>query len=58
MTAFNESLIPEERYFPDANSTRVTYGQKFRGYSPEMHMYNPVGFILSSRKYVPEEIII
>ena len=45
MTALMETL-PNERYFPDANSTlRVTYGQ-VRGYSPKDAVYyNPVSYL-------------
>ena len=39
-------VMPEERYFPDANSTlRVTYG-KVNGYSPrDAVYYNPVTYL-------------
>lgn len=54
MTALMEAL-PEERYFPDANSTlRVTYGQ-VRGYSPRdaVH-YSPVSYLDGViEKYIP-----
>ena len=45
MTALMK-VLPEERYFPDANSTlRVTYGQ-VRGYSPrDAVYYNPVSYL-------------
>lgn len=54
MTALMEAL-PEERYFPDANSTlRVTYGQ-VRGYSPrDAVYYSPVSYLDGViEKYVP-----
>lgn len=54
MTALMKAL-PEERYFPDANSTlRVTYGQ-VRGYSPrDAVYYNPVSYLDGViEKYVP-----
>ncbi|MEP5255770.1 MAG: S46 family peptidase [Winogradskyella arenosi] len=54
MTALMEAL-PNERYFPDANSTlRVTYGQ-VRGYSPrDAVYYNPVSYLDGViEKYVP-----
>lgn len=54
MTALME-VLPEERYFPDANSTlRVTYGQ-VRGYSPrDAVYYNPVSYLDGViEKYVP-----
>jgi hypothetical protein len=54
MTALMEAL-PDERYFPDANSTlRVTYGQ-VRGYSPrDAVYYNPVSYLDGvMEKYVP-----
>ncbi|MFD1017270.1 S46 family peptidase [Winogradskyella rapida] len=54
MTALMEAL-PNERYFPDANSTlRVTYGQ-VRGYSPrDAVYYNPVSYLDGvMEKYVP-----
>ncbi len=54
MTALMKAL-PEERYFPDANSTlRVTYGQ-VRGYSPKDAVYyNPVSYLDGVvEKYVP-----
>ena len=49
------TVLPEERYFPDANSTlRVTYGQ-VRGYSPrDAVYYNPVSYLDGViEKYVP-----
>ncbi|OUR98261.1 serine protease [Flavobacteriales bacterium 33_180_T64] len=49
------NVLPEERYFPDANSTlRVTYGQ-VRGYSPrDAVYYNPVSYLDGViEKYVP-----
>ena len=54
MTALMKAL-PDERYFPDANSTlRVTYGQ-VRGYSPrDAVYYNPVSYLDGViEKYVP-----
>lgn len=48
-------VMPEERYFPDANSTlRVTYG-KVNGYSPrDAIYYNPVTYLDGViEKYVP-----
>ncbi|WP_179315958.1 S46 family peptidase [Winogradskyella undariae] len=54
MTALMETL-PNERYFPDANSTlRVTYGQ-VRGYSPrDAVYYNPVSYLDGViEKYIP-----
>jgi hypothetical protein len=54
MTALMEAL-PNERYFPDANSTlRVTYGQ-VRGYSPrDAVYYSPVSYLDGViEKYVP-----
>jgi hypothetical protein len=54
MTALMKAL-PNERYFPDANSTlRVTYGQ-VRGYSPrDAVYYNPVTYLEGVvEKYVP-----
>ncbi|MDG5490426.1 S46 family peptidase [Psychroserpens sp. SPM9] len=54
MTALME-VMPEERYFPDANSTlRVTYG-KVNGYSPrDAIYYNPVTYLDGViEKYVP-----
>jgi hypothetical protein len=48
-------VMPEERYFPDANSTlRVTYGQ-VRGYAPRDGVYyNPVTYLEGiMEKYVP-----
>lgn len=54
MTALMEAL-PNERYFPDANSTlRVTYGQ-VRGYSPRDAVYYlPVSHLDGvMEKYVP-----
>ena len=56
MTALMEAL-PEERYFPDANSTlRVTYGQ-VRGYSPrDAVYYNPVSYLDGViEKYIPDD---
>ncbi len=56
MTALME-VLPDERYFPDANSTlRVTYGQ-VRGYSPrDAVYYNPVSYLDGvMEKYVPED---
>lgn len=56
MTALMEAL-PEERYFPDANSTlRVTYGQ-VRGYSPrDAVYYSPVSYLDGViEKYVPSD---
>lgn len=56
MTALMEAL-PNERYFPDANSTlRVTYGQ-VRGYSPrDAVYYNPVSYLEGvMEKYVPND---
>lgn len=49
------NVMPEERYFPDANSTlRVTYG-KVNGYSPrDAIYYNPVTYLEGViEKYVP-----
>jgi hypothetical protein len=54
MTALME-VLPDERYFPDANGTlRVTYGQ-VRGYSPrDAVYYNPVSYLDGVvEKYVP-----
>ena len=54
MTALMEAL-PNERYFPDANSTlRVTYGQ-VNGYSPrDAVYYNPVSYLDGViEKYIP-----
>ncbi len=54
MTALME-VLPDARYFPDANSTiRVTYGQ-VRGYSPrDAVYYNPVSYLDGvMEKYVP-----
>ena len=54
MTALMEAL-PNERYFPDANSTlRVTYGQ-VRGYAPKDAVYyNAVSYLNGViEKYVP-----
>lgn len=54
MTALME-VLPDERYFPDANSTlRVTYGQ-VRGYSPrDAVYYKPVSYLDGViEKYVP-----
>ncbi|MCA0131502.1 S46 family peptidase [Winogradskyella alexanderae] len=48
-------VMPEERYFPDANSTlRVTYG-KVNGYAPrDAVYYNPVTYLEGvMEKYVP-----
>ncbi len=48
-------VMPEERYFPDANSTlRVTYG-KVNGYAPrDAVYYNPVTYLDGvMEKYVP-----
>jgi hypothetical protein len=48
-------VMPEERYFPDANSTlRVTYG-KVNGYTPrDAVYYNPVTYLDGvMEKYVP-----
>lgn len=48
-------VLPEERYFPDANGTlRVTYGQ-VRGYSPrDAVYYEPVSYLDGViEKYVP-----
>jgi hypothetical protein len=48
-------VLPEARYFPDANGTlRVTYGQ-VRGYSPrDAVYYNPVSYLDGVvEKYVP-----
>ncbi|WP_396602870.1 S46 family peptidase [Algibacter sp. R77976] len=49
------TAMPEERYFPDANSTlRITYG-KVNGYSPrDAIYYNPVTYLDGViEKYVP-----
>lgn len=54
MTALMETL-PEERYFPDANSTlRVTYGQ-VKGYAPrDAVYYKPVSYLDGViEKYIP-----
>ena len=54
MTALMK-VMPEERYFPDANSTlRVTYG-KVNGYAPrDAVYYNPVTYLDGViEKYVP-----
>lgn len=54
MTALME-MLPEERYFPDANSTlRVTYG-KVKGYQPrDAVYYQPVTYLDGViEKYVP-----
>ncbi|RYH75990.1 S46 family peptidase [Flavobacteriaceae bacterium 144Ye] len=54
MTALMKAL-PNERYFPDANSTlRVTYGQ-VRGYSPsDAVYYSPVTYLEGiMEKYIP-----
>jgi hypothetical protein len=54
MTALME-MLPEERYFPDANSTlRVTYG-KVKGYQPKDAVYyQPVTYLDGVvEKYVP-----
>lgn len=54
MTALME-VLPDERYFPDANSTlRVTYGQ-VRGYAPrDAVYYQPVSYLDGViEKYVP-----
>jgi hypothetical protein len=48
-------VMPEERYFPDANSTlRVTYG-KVNGYAPrDAVYYNPVTYLEGvMEKYIP-----
>ena len=48
-------VLPNKRYFPDANSTlRVTYGQ-VRGYSPrDAVYYSPVSFLDGViEKYIP-----
>ena len=48
-------VLPDERYFPDANSTlRVTYGQ-VKGYAPrDAVYYNPVTYLDGvMEKYVP-----
>ncbi len=48
-------VMPDERYFPDANSTlRVTYGQ-VKGYAPrDAIYYNPVTYLDGiMEKYVP-----
>lgn len=48
-------VLPQERYFPDANSTlRVTYGQ-VRGYAPrDAVYYNPVSYLDGViEKYIP-----
>ena len=54
MTALMK-VLPNQRYFPDANSTlRVTYGQ-VHGYSPrDAVYYNPVSYLDGViEKYVP-----
>ena len=57
-TAYMKALmevVPNERYYPDANSTlRVTYGQ-VRGYAPKDAVYyNPVSYLDGvMEKYVP-----
>ncbi len=54
MTALME-VLPDERYFPDANSTlRVTYGQ-VKGYSPrDAVYYNEVSYLDGvMEKYIP-----
>lgn len=54
MTALME-MLPEERYFPDANSTlRVTYG-KVKGYQPrDAVYYQPVTYLDGVvEKYIP-----
>jgi len=48
-------VMPDERYFPDANSTlRVTYGQ-VKGYAPrDAIYYNPVTYLDGvMEKYIP-----
>ncbi|MHA7942705.1 S46 family peptidase [Formosa sp. 3Alg 14/1] len=48
-------VVPNERYYPDANSTlRVTYGQ-VRGYTPrDAVYYNPVSYLDGvMEKYIP-----
>ncbi len=48
-------VLPDERYFPDANSTlRITYG-KVKGYQPRDGVYyNPVTYLEGvMEKYVP-----
>ena len=50
-------VMPEERYFPDANGTlRVTYG-KVKGYQPKDAVYyNPVSYLDGvMEKYVPND---
>ncbi|PNW29485.1 S46 family peptidase [Formosa algae] len=50
-------VVPNERYYPDANSTlRVTYGQ-VRGYEPrDAVYYNPVSYLDGvMEKYVPDD---
>ncbi|MCO6501400.1 MAG: S46 family peptidase [Vicingus serpentipes] len=50
-------VLPQARYFPDANGTlRVTYGQ-VRGYSPRDGVYyNPVCYLEGvMEKYIPED---
>lgn len=50
-------VMPDERYFPDANSTlRVTYG-KVKGYQPKDAVYyNPVSYLGGvMEKYVPND---
>jgi len=54
MTALMD-VMPNERYYPDANSTlRVTYGQ-VRGYKPrDAVYYNPVSYLDGViEKYIP-----
>ncbi|NGZ89397.1 S46 family peptidase [Psychroflexus sp. C1] len=56
MTAMME-VLPDERYFPDANSTlRVTYGQ-VKGYQPrDAVYYNHVTYLDGVvEKYVPDD---
>ncbi len=50
-------VMPDERYFPDANSTlRVTYG-KVKGYQPKDAVYyEPVSYLEGVlEKYVPDD---
>ena len=50
-------VLPEERYFPDANSTlRITYG-KVKGYAPKDAVYyTPVSYLDGVvEKYVPND---
>ena len=50
-------VMPDERYFPDANGTlRVTYG-KVKGYQPKDAVYyNPVSYLDGvMEKYVPND---